>query len=118
MGGSPTRRRSCSCSGPSAVGSGPEHGGLLKDERQSRILDELAASGRVVATELQALLGVSLHTIRRDLDELAEAGGLIRVHGGALPRSRTAPTYDGRRAQGVEGKREIAAAAAGLLEPG
>jgi len=100
------------------VASAPERGGLLKNERQRRILDELAASGRVVATDLQALLDVSPHTIRRDLDELAEAGRLIRVHGGALPRSGTATTYEARQAQGAQGKRELARAAATLLAPG
>ena len=100
------------------MASSAERGGLLKDERQRRILDELAASGRVIAIELQALLDVSPHTIRRDLDELAEAGRLVRVHGGALARSSTAPTYEGRRAQGVQAKRELARAAVTLLAPG
>jgi len=91
---------------------------VLKEERQRRILDELAASGRVLATELQAALEVSPHTIRRDLDELAQAGALIRVHGGALVRSRTATTYEGRRGQAAGAKRELARAAATLLVPG
>ena len=46
---------------------------MLKQERQERILDILDASGRVVVTELQEALGVSGYTVRRDLDELAEA---------------------------------------------
>ena len=100
------------------MASPAERGGLLKDERQRRILDELTASGRVVATELQGLLDVSPHTIRRDLDELAEAGRLVRVHGGALARSSTATTYEGRRAQGAEAKRQLARAAVTLLSPG
>ncbi|MBE2320617.1 DeoR/GlpR transcriptional regulator [Solirubrobacter sp. CPCC 204708] len=98
--------------------SPPERGALLKDERQRRILDELTASGRVVATELQTLLDVSPHTIRRDLDELAEAGRLVRVHGGALARSSTAITYEGRQAQGADAKRAVARAAATMLVPG
>jgi DeoR/GlpR family transcriptional regulator of sugar metabolism len=94
--------------------------GLLKGERQQRILARLATDGRVVATELQAALGVSAYTIRRDLDALAEAGRLQRVHGGALAvaRSPVATTYAGRGAQSVAGKREVARAAAGLLVPG
>ncbi len=47
---------------------------LLKAERQRLILDQLASSGRVVATELQERLGVSAYTVRRDLDELAGDG--------------------------------------------
>jgi DeoR/GlpR family transcriptional regulator of sugar metabolism len=94
--------------------------GLLKGERQQRILARLANEGRVVATELQAELGVSAYTVRRDLDALADAGRLQRVHGGALAtaRSPVAPTYAGRGAQSVAGKREVARAAADLLVPG
>jgi DeoR/GlpR family transcriptional regulator of sugar metabolism len=93
---------------------------LLKGERQERILRALAASGRVVATDLQGELGVSAYTVRRDLDELAEAGRLQRVHGGALAlaRSAVATTYAGRGRQSVAGKAEVARAAATLLVPG
>jgi DeoR/GlpR family transcriptional regulator of sugar metabolism len=96
----------------------PDSGALLKGERQRLILEELASSGRVVAAELQDRLGVSAYTVRRDLDELANAGWLRRVHGGGLPRSSVAATYEGRRGQGVAGKRETARAGATLLEPG
>jgi len=91
---------------------------LLKGERQRLILEELASSGRVVAADLQDRLGVSEYTVRRDLDELAGAGRLLRVHGGGLPPSQVAPTYEGRRGQGVAGKRATARAAAALLEHG
>jgi DeoR/GlpR family transcriptional regulator of sugar metabolism len=90
---------------------------VLKEERQQRILDILGRDGRVVATDLQGALGVSGYTIRRDLDELADARHLQRVHGGALARSRVAPTYEERREQSVEGKGAVARAAATLLEP-
>jgi DeoR/GlpR family transcriptional regulator of sugar metabolism len=40
------------------------------------------------------------------------------VHGGALPRSTVATTYEARQAQGVAGKIATARAAATLLEPG
>jgi DeoR/GlpR family transcriptional regulator of sugar metabolism len=91
---------------------------MLKEERQRRILDILRAEGRVVATDLQSLLGVSGYTVRRDLDALAERQHLQRVHGGALARSPVARTYEGRRAQAVPGKIATARAAARLLEPG
>jgi DeoR/GlpR family transcriptional regulator of sugar metabolism len=91
---------------------------MLKQERHRRILDRLQAEGRVVAADLQETLGVSGYTIRRDLDELAGERALQRVHGGALPRSTVAPTYEGRAEQGREGKLATARAAARLLEPG
>ena len=73
-----------------------------------------SSEGKVRAAELSADLGVSLDTVRRDLAELAAAGALRRVHGGALPpaspgpgASRSAcPTTSPRR-------RAIAAAAVG-----
>jgi DeoR/GlpR family transcriptional regulator of sugar metabolism len=90
----------------------------LKEERQRRILDVLDGEGRVVAAQLPALLDVSGHTVRRDLEELAEAGLLRRVHGGAVARSHVAPTYAEREEQSVDGKIAVARAAASLLEPG
>src|SRR4051794_39970604 len=90
---------------------------MLKEERQRKILDLVARDGRVVATELQNVLSVSGYTIRRDLDELAEAGSLQRVHGGALPRSTVPRTYEARSVESVEGKIATARAAATLLEP-
>jgi DeoR/GlpR family transcriptional regulator of sugar metabolism len=95
-----------------------EAGALLKGERQRRILEILADTGRLVATELPDVLGVSTYTVRRDLDELAQAGRLQRVHGGALARSPVASTYEGRQSQSVAGKREVARAATTLLRPG
>ena len=91
---------------------------MLKEERQRRILEILHSEGRVVAAELPALLGVSSHTARRDLEELSETGRLQRVHGGAVARSPVAPTYAGRERQAVSGKLAVARAAVRLLEPG
>jgi DeoR/GlpR family transcriptional regulator of sugar metabolism len=91
---------------------------VLKEERQRRILDLLGQEGRVIAADLPGRLGVSGHTVRRDLEELAEAGALRRVHGGAVPRSPVAPTYDERARQSVAGKQAVARAAASLLRPG
>lgn len=90
---------------------------MLKDERHRRILDLLRDEGRVVASELPDRIGVSGHTVRRDLAELADAGRLQRVHGGAVARSPVAGTYAQREEQQVAGKAEVARAAATLLEP-
>ena len=91
---------------------------MLKQERQHRILEILEAEGRVVATDLQGVLGVSHYTVRRDLDELAEQQRLQRVHGGALARSPVPASYADRQVHGVPGKIATARAAATLLEPG
>ncbi len=89
---------------------------MLKEERQRRILELVDAEGRAVATELSSRLGVSGYTVRRDLDELAEAGRITRVHGGAL--SATPNSYEQRQIHALPGKIATARAAARLLEPG
>ncbi|MFC7705900.1 DeoR/GlpR family DNA-binding transcription regulator [Plastorhodobacter daqingensis] len=52
--------------------------------RQSEILQLARDRGKVVVEELAAHFGVTLQTIRRDLSELADAGKLNRVYGGAI----------------------------------
>lgn len=44
---------------------------MMKEQRQQRILSELAQRGAVSVVDAARLLGVSEATIRRDLDELA-----------------------------------------------
>jgi DeoR/GlpR family transcriptional regulator of sugar metabolism len=60
---------------------------MLTVQRKKLILTRLAAEGQIVAKDLAHELGTSEDTIRRDLRELAQAGQLQRVHGGALPAS-------------------------------
>ncbi|HSF64103.1 MAG TPA: DeoR/GlpR family DNA-binding transcription regulator [Paracoccaceae bacterium] len=66
--------------------------------RQTEILDIARAEGRVVVETLAERFGVTLQTIRRDLTELADAGLLDRVHGGAVMRQGvTNIAYEERR---------------------
>lgn len=60
---------------------------LLTAQRKKLILSRLAQDGQVIAKDLAVEWDVSEDTIRRDLRELAAAGRLQRVHGGALPAS-------------------------------
>lgn len=86
-------------------------------ERHRQILEELSRSGRVAVTDLSAQFDVAAETVRRDLDQLAGHGHLVRVHGGAVPR-RTAdvePDLDSRRVTNSGAKRRIALAAVELL---
>jgi DeoR/GlpR family transcriptional regulator of sugar metabolism len=91
---------------------------VLGSERRERLLVLLSDEGRVVASQAAARLGVSLDTIRRDLDELAGMGALRRVHGGALPASPSPRRFVDRRDQDVAAKRAIARAARGLIADG
>src|SRR2546421_12885668 len=88
---------------------------VLAPERRQRLVRLLADEGRVVASEAAARLGVSLDTVRRDLDELAAAGAVRRVHGGALPPSPSARRFVDRRDHGVAAKAANAHAARGLV---
>lgn len=60
---------------------------MLKKERQALIMKQVHLHNRVLSADLEELLGVSEDTIRRDLNELSEAGELVKVHGGALSKS-------------------------------
>jgi DeoR/GlpR family transcriptional regulator of sugar metabolism len=91
---------------------------MLTAERRQHILATLQHDGKVLASELSAALGVSEDTIRRDLRELAEAGLLQRVHGGALLRSPAAASFAARQSQAPAAKQAIARAAAQLVHNG
>jgi len=58
----------------------------------------LRQSGRVGVEELAIHFGVTLQTIRRDLNELSDAKALVRVHGGAMIASGVANlAYEARQ---------------------
>ncbi|HEY3233054.1 MAG TPA: DeoR family transcriptional regulator, partial [Roseiflexaceae bacterium] len=80
---------------------------MLTAERRQQILETLRRDGKVLASELSASLAVSEDTIRRDLRELAEAGLLQRVHGGALPRSPASASFAVRQGQAPAAKQAI-----------
>jgi DeoR/GlpR family transcriptional regulator of sugar metabolism len=91
---------------------------LLGEERREQIRRWLATEGKVLASDLAERLDVSLDTVRRDLQELAAAGALRRVHGGALPPAPGPPRFVDRRADDTQAKAAIAAAAVRLVRPG
>ncbi len=81
--------------------------------RQPEILEIARRDGRVSVEDLAARFEVSLQTIRRDLTELADAGKLERVHGGAmLPSGTTNIGYEHRRTLNLAAKQRIAKACA------
>lgn len=62
---------------------------LLIEERRRLIKSLIDSQGRVTVEELSARFGISLVTIRTDLNALAEIGAIVRIRGGALAQSDT-----------------------------
>jgi DeoR/GlpR family transcriptional regulator of sugar metabolism len=90
---------------------------MLKRERQAFILQQLNVHNKVISADLCIQLGVSEDTVRRDLQELADEGALLKVHGGALSKSfhfrlQSAPVYHESE------KRNIADKASHLISDG
>jgi DeoR family glycerol-3-phosphate regulon repressor len=77
--------------------------------RHSDILDLVRQHGKVSVEDLAQRFGVTLQTIRRDLTDLADAGELERVHGGAvLPSGTMNIGYEDRRGLNAEEKARLA----------
>lgn len=91
---------------------------MLTTQRKQLILDRLAREGQVVAKTLAAELQTSEDTIRRDLRELAQAGRLQRVHGGALPAAAAAGDMKVREQLSTQDKVELGRHGASLIQPG
>jgi DeoR family glycerol-3-phosphate regulon repressor/DeoR family fructose operon transcriptional repressor len=53
--------------------------------RRTEMLRFIKQFGQITVTEMSARFEVSLDTIRRDLDNLADQGLIRRTHGGAVP---------------------------------
>lgn len=92
----------------------------LPGSRRDRLEALVAADGFVRVADAAARLGVSEVTVRADLRELADAGRVRRVHGGAMAlRSEQRETsVESSARRDAELKRAIGRCAAGLVENG
>ena len=91
---------------------------MLKRERQAYILHQVNLHNKVLSTDLSQHINVSDDTIRRDLQELAEAGKLIKVHGGALSPSFHNGLHTSKEVYSYTQKKIIAQKAASLIKDG
>lgn len=91
---------------------------MLAEERRKQILERLALNGQVLAADLVRDFSVSEDTIRRDLKELADAGALKKVHGGAVISTTVPYDYTARSTANVASKDKIAKRAVSLVEDG
>jgi DeoR family fructose operon transcriptional repressor len=89
--------------------------------RRSDLAQFVAENGQVTVALLAERYGVSIDTIRRDLDQLDADGVLVRTHGGAVSGTSRPPIdrgLDVRLRMQPEEKEAIAERAAGLVEDG
>lgn len=95
-------------------------GSMLPDERRRLIVERLLKRGSVSVSALEAELGISPMTVRRDLDELERQGVARRTHGGAvLPGlSSHEDSFVHRLEVATDAKERLAEAAVQLVEPG
>src|SRR5690606_7761424 len=91
---------------------------MLGSQRRTHILETLRTEGQALAGALARELNVSEDTIRRDMNEMAAAGLLKRVHGGALPVAPDLPDLTARRSVANAEKAALGARAAALIAPG
>ena len=90
---------------------------MLKEERQTYIIKQINLHNKVLSSDLSIELNVSEDTIRRDLNELAESGKVLKVYGGALSKSFHYP-FQQNEIYARESKKEIARKLIGLIQPG
>lgn len=90
---------------------------MLKEERQAYIIHQINLHNKVLSSDLSVQLNVSEDTIRRDLNELAENGQVLKVYGGALSKSFQYPFQEGH-VYAKDAKKEIAKKAITLIQNG
>lgn len=100
--------------------SGPARSGLSPAERQDDMARFVALRLDVRTDELARRYGVSVMTVHRDLDQLADGGRLQKVRGGARAFARRFVERDARlrRHAAAAEKAALAAAAATMVRAG
>ncbi len=91
---------------------------MFAEERQQKIAELVAGTGRVSVTMLAERFRITTETIRRDLATLETIGTVRRVHGGAVAADRFSTTEESineRAIQRPDQKMRIAQAALALI---
>lgn len=93
---------------------------MLPVERRERLISLLQERKTATTEELATALGVSVMTVRRDLELCQKDGRIQRCHGGAVISQKTVleASYDQKMTAGRERKKVLAQLAARLVEPG
>lgn len=92
----------------------------MKLERRGQITELINRQKTVTNAELMERFGISIETVRRDLDYLEQQGILRKVYGGAVVNVslNSEPEYASRSRTNYEEKNAIAQEAAKLICPG
>jgi DeoR family transcriptional regulator of aga operon len=92
----------------------------IVQERRDSITQMLRDAGFVRNSELSSKLGVSVVTIRQDIDALSAQGVVQKTYGGAILQAEVGQDspFDARSSLHAEAKRRIGAAAASSIKPG
>jgi DeoR family transcriptional regulator, fructose operon transcriptional repressor len=95
---------------------------VLIVERQQRVLDILRQQRAAELESLAEAVGVSVSTVRRDLESLEHRGLVRRTHGGAVLEERASnggsvSMLADRMRENIEAKQAIGAYAASLVQP-
>ncbi|MBS7699900.1 MULTISPECIES: DeoR/GlpR family DNA-binding transcription regulator [unclassified Chelatococcus] len=95
---------------------------MLAPLRRARIIEFLRRDGAAGLKDMSVALGISMSTLRRDVDYLCEQGHLERTHGGAVlnagGHAGVELERDIARALESDAKRAIGQRAAALIRPG
>ncbi|MFC7397338.1 DeoR/GlpR family DNA-binding transcription regulator [Chelatococcus sp. GCM10030263] len=95
---------------------------LIPAQRRAFMLDHIRKRGAASIQELAQAIGISMSTVRRDLEHLEERGYLERTHGGALIQKQLQSTFEPEAAITAEfdrpQKEAIGRAAAATLHRG
>jgi DeoR/GlpR family transcriptional regulator of sugar metabolism len=88
-----------------------EESAMNAETRQHEILAQLSRRGELSISDLSSRFEVSEMTVRRDLNQLAAVGLVVRTHGGAAPAASGSfePPFSLRTRTNAEAKRKIAA---------
>ena len=92
---------------------------MALNNRQETILKALRQNGEVEVDALASEWSVTTQTVRRDLNELCDAGLALRTHGGAKRMvASSAIAYEDRRLKHTAAKGSVAEAAAKIIPNG
>jgi DeoR/GlpR family transcriptional regulator of sugar metabolism len=93
----------------------------MMQDRQDKIINLLVNQQSVTVTELSEMFEVSPVTIRNDLNQMAEQGRVLRIHGGAMlagERTRQEYSFTAQQRINASQKQLIGRTAADLVHSG